>query len=779
MNQPGNIIQPQIELSNSALLAANLLTRVLCASSEDDVQPQAALAMEALGQRLFVSKQVIQTGQEIFKPQKEKRKDKIMIDTMKLIIGLTSSGWPEAMRGSISLVKSFLLAMACKVCFTDEEAGRILHQMMWSAGVVRTFPIYASQVGQFISAISGYGHSILPFQHFSKIVSTIQSSLRSPDEMLILYERSPTDILGDILTRVFDALRNDEITQITLEGAQTGLWLLTAFSWLLPEETGCVIYNRQILGIPGARLIIRLVDRAGWDVGEWRLEQKVESVIIPTGGMAPSLRFLHMSHTPLASAKAAISAQYRLSSKATEATGQLAAALVDVAFKRGNFISDKRSSSAKLNAVCSESFIKIHSTIMRRYGWDYDAESESEAATSFRKKKETVAEALDAWVEHITDRPTLHPTDSTNVNMITKEIDDCNIDYYKRFNEPMLLGEDSEFLKVIDPAVHLATEALLSCFCEEDCSARVFRPCHNARVEKSAGILLDLIFRKSTSGNAGYSYSKFRAEALEASLPGSQPASPYDLAIAGNGYVAYAKVLEGVSTRKRTVSLISTLPGTLRRAGGDLRDGGCFQRLVEVTDDGSLHARGVGFKESKVDPFLQGQKYFGIEPRPDPNGVGAKHLLNINRTELKLTTLLQAAPQSSGNLMQQISMMPAGFSKDPIPFPTSWADSIEALAFAEHIFENVLATDDERMLAKEWQNDGIFDKIIWHEVGKHVSPSNHCIAMTSSNETLRFFEAGYLGQQRKLLVRQKEIPLVSCLARALDPQTDEFWAIVA
>jgi len=44
MNQPGNIIQPQIELTNSALLTANLLTRVLCASSEDDVQPQAAFS---------------------------------------------------------------------------------------------------------------------------------------------------------------------------------------------------------------------------------------------------------------------------------------------------------------------------------------------------------------------------------------------------------------------------------------------------------------------------------------------------------------------------------------------------------------------------------------------------------------------------------------------------------------------------------------------------------------------------------------------------------------
>jgi hypothetical protein len=343
----------------------------------------------------------------------------------------------------------------------------------------------------------------------------------------------------------------------------------------------------------------------------------------------------------------------------------------------------------------------------------------------------------------------------------------------------MLLGKDSEFLEIIDPAVHLATEALLSSFCEGGCSARIFRPCHGARVEKSAEILLDLIFRRSSSGTKGCPYSKFRAEALEASLPGSQPASPCDLAIASNGYVAYAKVLEGISTGKRTVSVISTLPGTLKRAGGDVREGGAFQRLVEVTTNDYLCARELHVKKSLVDPFILGQKYFGIEPRPDPNWVEAKHLLNIERTELRLTTLLQASPRRNANPVQQILVTAGGFSKDPTPSTTSWGDSIEALAFAEHIFENILATDDERMLAEEWQKDGIFGKIVWHEVGKHLSQFNHCIAMTSSNEVLRFFEAGYLGQQRKLLIRQKGVPLVSCLARALGPEKDDLWAIVA
>jgi hypothetical protein len=49
--------------------------------------------------------------------------------------------------------------------------------------------------------------------------------------------------------------------------------------------------------------------------------------------------------------------------------------------------------------------------------------------------------------------------------------------------------------------------------------------------------------------------------------------------------------------------------------------------------------------------------------------------------------------------------------------------------------------------------------------------------MTSSDETLRFFEAGYLDQDHKLLVRQKGVPLISCLAQALNSKPEKVWAI--
>src|SRR5947207_1112916 len=103
---------------------------------------------------------------------------------------------------------------------------------------------------------------------------------------------------------------------------------------------------------------------------------------------------LRTVHTPL-SAEAERSA---LASEASEATGQLVAALVDVVFKNRILVSDKCSSNASLNKVCPETFITIHhSVIMRRYGWDYDADSND--AISFPEKQEAVTEALGAQID--------------------------------------------------------------------------------------------------------------------------------------------------------------------------------------------------------------------------------------------------------------------------------------------------------------------------------------------------------------------------------------------
>jgi hypothetical protein len=54
----------------------------------------------------------------------------------------------------------------------------------------------------------------------------------------------------------------------------------------------------------------------------------------------------------------------------------------------------------------------------------------------------------------------------------------------------------------------------------------------------------------------------------------------------------------------------------------------------------------------------------------------------------------------------------------------------------------------------------------WHTVGKAASQSRHSITMTAGDDELRFFEAGYLGQQGTLFVRNAA-PLMSSLSLRL------------
>jgi hypothetical protein len=69
--------------------------------------------------------------------------------------------------------------------------------------------------------------------------------------------------------------------------------------------------------------------------------------------------------------------------------------------------------------------------------------------------------------------------------------------------------------------------------------------------------------------------------------------------------------------------------------------------------------------------------------------------------------------------------------------------------------------------------------MVWHQVGKFASQSKHNIAMTASDEELRFFEAGYLCQEGKLFIRH-EAPLISCLAEAMQSSAgeDSRWAVI-
>jgi hypothetical protein len=112
----------------------------------------------------------------------------------------------------------------------------------------------------------------------------------------------------------------------------------------------------------------------------------------------------------------------------------------------------------------------------------------------------------------------------------------------------------------------------------------------------------------------------------------------------------------------------------------------------------------------------------------------------------------------------------------------SWVDSIEAIAFARHVYNepsSLLQPQVERELAATWNKDGMYNRMAWHQVGKFASISKNNIAMTADDDELRFFEAGYLAREALLFIGH-DCPLISCLVEAVQSSesSDSRWVVI-
>ena len=184
-----------------------------------------------------------------------------------ITVGLSNGGTARFMRESVACVASFVLAAACETCFTDQEPGSMLYDMMKCRRVLQSVPVSRTQVERAVGALSGFGHKIVPTELFNQVSSTIQACL-APGEMSRLFLRSTLREIAEILSWIFEALQDTNVKKITLEGHQTGVWLAYILIWLLPIETAIVLRDKRLFGTTSPRLTVTLKQRedGGWHI---------------------------------------------------------------------------------------------------------------------------------------------------------------------------------------------------------------------------------------------------------------------------------------------------------------------------------------------------------------------------------------------------------------------------------------------------------------------------------------------------------------------------------
>lgn len=750
MSTHSSSVQKQWDIGQSVLILGAATIALIDAGSQDDIQPQAIVAMEGLGAGLLVHQDRIGEGIDALKGGENRKLSKLM-----LTFGLNNGGAARIMRGSVSCVASFMLAVACKTCFTDQETGSLLYDMMSFRGVLRTVPVSRGQIEQAVGAISGYGYKIVPTGFFNQVASMVQAYLAHPCEIPGLFSRSTSKELAEILSSVFEALQDMKAKKITLEGHQTGIWLVSLFVWLLPDDTEVIVHQHRLFGTAGCRLKVTLNQRddGGWHLRRWYSKNNVSELIVGGIDKVPTAqhRSLPLSHVPILSASKSLAAAYRLADDAVEATGQIAAALVDAAFEYGEFRVSNAVSQFQVpfRDTCQDSFVSGYHSTIKAFGFKLDkasAAGQSDVVAAYKRWMDRAKrDGIPASGEALPGNP---------VKEMTQLLLQIENQFFEDHGYSMIRENNLEHMGIVDPVMHVAAEALYSSIFQRFPHERPFRPLTADTLRVNARTLWRLLCGRLTGSEN--ELQEFRAEAIRSVLPGSVQVNKVDLAIVSNGLVAYSAPLEHLSTDKRLCSAISIIPGTLRWG----EDQALFNRLQE-SDAADFPSSRSFYESSQRLEVFRGGVYQGLDARSDSEVVDIKTLISPSDKTLMLTTYLESA------------------SLQDAPVSVNWWRSIDAILFSEHISGHDMTAFGEECLAKTWEERKLFDTITWLRVGGNITGSSitRCINTTSSNESERFFEAGRLFPHRRLFVGQSA-SLVQCVKAALDLGEQADWAIV-
>ena len=770
------LIQIQFSLDNTVFKGVELLQSLIKAASEDDVHAQVVMAFEALGSALLVSPERIGEGIDALS---QSQQHKLSIGRkLKAIVGLNGDGIALIIRKKATqCVPAFLLVTSCKICFDDIEIGNILYEMLLQFGIMRTFPASRIQMGQLVTSISGYGDSIIPMEALETITGAIHRASGGSPTSVKLFWHADTKSVAEIFARTFGALPKEDVKRITLQGEVGGAFIASIFLWLLPNEFSLSLEGVPTLGRPDGKVILDLKsqDADRWVIQEWMAQNMLTEIIVETENLfGPETSLVNFTGATLG--LRVISTQFELDNDHIETVGQLASALVMASYKHGVLSPDPETcagfqQTVRLSELCQTGFLGNLPLCMAAFGWKCNKE--------FQTRAQRLSNAMDEWIS--SSCPSVVEPDPTTYPHIPKSPElylywvFMNLEAWMKTcpgYSNIRLGYREN---VFDPAIFLAVEALYSCICEVLPSYRNLRGCTSHTLHTNAATLVALVFvpaqvkytpkspgKRVVSNLSMLNVSEFRRLAITSLLPGSPGnVEKRDLVFSFNGYVAFASPLKKITTIPRECVAISIVPGVIRWG----EDNAIFDKIRETR---AFLSPNETSENTPVEVFDQERtQYIGLQPMTDTSSLETESLISTSGKILLVRTYMHTLQGQNRRAVE-----------------VDWLSSINAVAVSTQVDEQDLPPAVEEALAKMWQKEYVWDRMIW--VPAHgcitaaryrTAPSSpvqthNFLSMTYRNERQRFFLAGRC-KSIKIYMRQGGTPLIQCVRVALDAGREE------
>lgn len=725
-----------LEIGGTSFNTFKALRTLITSVSQDDVQPQAVLAVEALGSIFLASADRINEAVDALGGN-----DSVRVENVLASIGLTSGGLRHTTRKSTGLLQFFLVCTMSKLCFIDEECATLAFEMLKTSGLLAKYPVATSQLTRLVNQLSGHAEAIVPVDLMTEIASKLDEY--QPDTGV--FARMNLKVLSELLVRLFESVRDESIDSITLVGHDHAVWLAPSLLWLLGDDAWLLIGEDTVKGDPRSKLCVQIEPKSSepWKLQIWKTSKDpIEYVFDYDKDESDTLRRI-----PLGTMKSYLNQYYweafetpELRKMAMIRTGQVAQSLILTAVKRGKVYMQRscckpqqRCSETKLADFAGTAWLSTTGQLIADYGWDGTLQLQQSLLTDLER-------SLSNW-------------DQINVNERTyEEAEKCIKSSCGEFIK-LSMGPETEVDYILDPAMFIAANAIVTCTCSLKNGRRYITPMDDQSIEFAEKTIIHVL-------SDGLDISEFRRAAFLQLLPGLEIMHAGDLVVAWNGYVVGMSILWEPTVRQDKVFGIRMARGQIRK------DEISYDSIREIPFNSTAGS-------SARQPLVLDKNHRLLPPEVGWNSVLQERLY-------KFDTIVSVS--SSRLELKQYMSYTDELIKQPFRRKASWIAAINVLATAYHMkSSNEFTFGQQEALASRLGAIIPSSGICWTEpfASPKVEEGIKSIIRTAGFERVKIFAAGVCNEFSECccaVVVSHEAPLLQCIARAEELRST--WLIV-
>ena len=684
-----NAVVRQWDVGNTSIASADKLLDLIRGASQDNVQPQAVLAIRALGSGIHPSPELIGKGVDALGGM-----DNVKVENLKLSLGLHSGGTTVFLRQSTPGVAAFLLISALKLWHLDDGVGVILHKMAIASGVINRWPASPQQFGNVVNAISAHAGTILPVHHLYEVGSTILGHGIDIFVQEVLYHQISSQTLAEILTWVFAGLQDADVSRMVLSGAASGSWLAAILTWIIPEKTSVSAKGRILIGPVDALLVIDLQvpseDKCHWEFVEWKKESSIKNLI------SENDEIFNGQCMPRPIAKHFFQSMHGLSSKQISIMGQASGAVLSMVVERGKFShkdTDRPEFQISLLQIASPWFCKEYESIMRRFGWS-DAE--------LQPGQMKIYEALENW------QPKKECSIEGSRELISR-LEEIVEDLYGPWEDasvPMAETIEWAIVNAAKALGFLTWSSIPSFLGREFLGTMVLS-------ESDSIILVQLLQPNGTD------IKNLRAALISLMLPDYSLVTGNGLIYENNGQLLYPSlILKPSCDRQTALGYVMTL-GSIKKENESyslVKDYNYQLPALEIPSNYQTPELEASLELGSLKPFNTDGEYVGLAAKSELHRVDLEVLSSVTGTEIAIKVLLKFRLNSAhhGNEVKERGAR-RGDKATYIEREFSWLRALENLATAIHLSreDNKMTRRGEENLARVMLSKGELDLIYW------------------------------------------------------------------